>query len=74
MKIELISCSAPRPDRRAIAKSFTEYAVHMDHALAMELTEILLDGTAVDLELHDNTSNSALRIFRKLSIDYEFVE
>lgn len=74
MKIELISCSTLRPDRRAIANSLVEYALNMDQSLAMELTDILLDGTAVDIELLENRSNSALRVFRKLHIDYEFME
>ena len=40
----------------------------------MELTEIILEGDAVDIEIEDKNFASALRGFRKLSIDYEIIE
>ena len=74
MTIQLLSCNAQRPDRRAIQNAMVEYGFDVSDSLAMELTDILLDGDAVDIGLIDNSSNSALRIFRKLGVDYEFVE
>lgn len=74
MTIQLLSCNAPRPDRRAIAKAIVEYGFDIDQGLANELTDILLDGDPVDVGLLDNSSNTALRIFRKLGVDYEFVD
>jgi len=74
MTVQLLSCDAPRPDRRAIQKAMVEYGYDVSDSLAMELTDILLDGDAVDIGLMDNSSNSALRIFRKLGVDYEFVD
>ncbi len=74
MQINLLSCDAPRPDKRAIAKCIEEIAANMDQSLANELTEILLDGDTVDIEVAQKNSSSAYRALRKLSIDYEIVE
>ena len=46
----------------------------MNQSLSNELTEILLDGDAVDIEVEDKNTGSALRALRKLSIDYEIIE
>ncbi len=73
MKINLLSCGAARPDKRAIASCLTEVA-SLDQSLAYELTEILLDGDMVDIEVDDKNSSSAFRSLRKLDIDYEIVE
>jgi len=73
MNIQLLSCSAKRPDKRAISKMLVEYADGMDSSLADELTGYLLEGTPVDIEVSDNTS-SAFRAIRKLDIDYEIQE
>jgi len=73
MKLNLLSCDAQRPDRRAIAKCIAEIA-SMDDSLSNELTGILLEGDAIDIEVDDKNSGSALRALRKLSIDYEIVE
>jgi hypothetical protein len=43
-------------------------------SLANELTDILLEGDAVDIEINDKNSGSALRALRKLSIDYEIID
>jgi len=72
MKLNLLSCDAQRPDKRAIAKCIAEISNHGD-SLAQELTEILLEGDAVDIEIDDKNSGSALRALRKLSIDYEII-
>ena len=69
-----MSCDAQRPDRRAIAKCLSEYSANMDDSLSNELTAILLEGDAVDIELEDRNASSGLRALRKLSIDYEIVE
>lgn len=74
MKLNLLSCDAQRPDRRAIAKCIAEFSINMDDSLSRELTDILLDGDAVDIEVAAKNSNSALRGLRKLGIDYEIVE
>ena len=74
MKLNLLSCDAQRPDRRAIAKCIAEISTNIDDSLSKELTDILLEGDAVDIELDDKNSASALRAVRKLSIDYEIIE
>lgn len=74
MKINLLSCDAQRPDRRAIAKCIAEISSGMDESLSNELTDILLEGDAVDIEVDDKNTSSAFRALRKLGIDYEIVE
>jgi len=74
MKLNLLSCSAQRPDRRAIATCIVEISSNIDASLANELTDILLEGDAVDIEVQDKNAGSALRALRKLSIDYEIIE
>ena len=75
MKLNLLSCDAPRPDKRAISKCILEISSQMNQSLCNELTEILLDGDAVDIEVaKTKIQASALRALRKLSIDYEIIE
>ena len=74
MKLNLLSCDAQRPDRRAIAKCITEISLGINEPLSSELTDILLEGDAVDIELDDKNAGSALRALRKLDIDYEIIE
>jgi hypothetical protein len=74
MKLNLLSCDAQRPDKRAIAKCIAEVSISVSESLAKELTEILLEGDVVDIELNDKSKGSGLRALRKLSIDYEIVE
>lgn len=74
MKLNLLSCDAQRPDKRAIANCIAEVSFNIDASLANELTSILLEGDAVDIEIEDKNSGSALRILRKLNIDYEIIE
>ncbi|MEP1489038.1 MAG: hypothetical protein ABJL44_18835 [Algibacter sp.] len=74
MKLNLLSCDAQRPDKRAIAKCISEVSSNINGSLANELTDILLEGDPVDIEVEDKNSGSALRAFRKLSIDYEIIE
>ncbi len=71
MKLNLLSCDAQRPDRRAIAKCIAEISSNMDQSLSNELTDILLDGDPVDIEVEEKNSSSAFRALRKLDIDYE---
>ena len=73
MKLNLLSCDAHRPDKRAIARCLTEVA-NIDQSLSNELTDILLEGDPVDIEVQEKNSSSAFRALRKLSIDYEIVE
>jgi hypothetical protein len=74
MKVNLLSCDAQRPDKRAIARCIAEVSSTTNDSLAAELTDILLEGDAVDIEVEGKNSGSALRAFRKLSIDYEIIE
>ncbi|OBX22632.1 MULTISPECIES: hypothetical protein [Bizionia] len=74
MKLNLLSCDAPRPDRRAIAKCIVEISANISDSLANELTDILLEGDAVAIAVSDKNSGSALRALRKLDIDYEILE
>jgi len=74
MKLNLLSCDAQRPDKRAIAKCITEISLGINEPLSSELTDILLEGDAVDIELEDKNAASALRALRKLDIDYEIIE
>jgi len=73
MKLNLLSCDAIRPDKRAIAKCIEEIS-GVDASLARELTDILLEGDPVEVEVDDKNSSSAYRALRKLNIDYEIVE
>lgn len=74
MKLNLLSCDAQKPDRRAIAKCIAEISSSMNESLANELTDILLEGDPVDIDVADKNSGSALRALRKLDVDYEIVE
>tara|TARA_R110000868_G_scaffold397785_1_gene670642 strand:+ start:464 stop:688 length:225 start_codon:yes stop_codon:yes gene_type:complete len=74
MKLNLLSCDAQRPDRRAIAKCIAEISLNISESLSNELTDILLEGDAVDIEVEGKNSASALRTLRKLGIDYEIIE
>ena len=73
MKLNLLSCDAQRPDKRAIAKCISEISSH-NESLSYELADILLEGDSVDIEVNDKNSGSALRALRKLDIDYEIIE
>jgi hypothetical protein len=74
MEVNLLSCDAQRPDKRAIAKCIEEIANAISSSLSNELTSILLDGDAVTIQLDDKNTGTALRALRKLNIDYEIVE
>ena len=74
MEVNLLSCDAQRPDRRAIAKCIEEIAASISSSLSNELTAILLEGDAVTVELEDKNAGTALRALRKLKIDYAIVE
>jgi hypothetical protein len=74
MKLNLLTCNAPRPDKRAISKCIVEISSNINESLSYELTSILLDGDAIDIEIDNKNSGSSLRALRKLSIDYEIIE
>jgi len=74
MKLKLLSCDAPRPDKRKIAKCLAEISIDLDESMARELTDILLEGDPIDLEVGDKNSSSAFRALRKISIDYDILE
>jgi len=73
MKLHLLSCDAKRPDKRAIVNCLIVHSINIDSSLASELTDILLEGDMIDIEVTDKNSSSAFRALRKLSIDYEIV-
>ncbi len=74
MKLNLLSCDSQRPDKRAIAKCIAEISSNISESLSNELTDILLEGDAVDIEVTDKNVGSALRALRKLDVDYEIIE
>tara|TARA_B100000767_G_C19525241_1_gene434213 strand:- start:76 stop:300 length:225 start_codon:yes stop_codon:yes gene_type:complete len=74
MKINLLSCDSQRPDKRAIAKCIIEISTNINESLSNELTNILLDGDPIDIEIDNKNSGSSLRSLRKLNIDYEIIE
>lgn len=74
MKLNLLSCDSIRPDKRAITACMVEISMQLEPSLAHELTEILLEGDAVEIEVADKNSGSALRALRKLDIDYEILD
>lgn len=73
MKLNLTSCDAQRPDKKAIAQCISAISMHND-SLSNELTEILLEGDAIEIEVKDKNTGSALRALRKLSVNYEIIE
>tara|TARA_B110000027_G_C15989505_1_gene242520 strand:- start:381 stop:605 length:225 start_codon:yes stop_codon:yes gene_type:complete len=73
MKINLLSCFSQRPDRRAISKCIAEISHDTNETLSLELTDILLEGDSVEIEIGDKSAGSALRALRKLSVEYEFI-
>lgn len=74
MKLNLLACDAQRPDRRAIVKCIAEISANIDESLSNDLTDILLEGDIVNIEMEDKNSGSALRALRKLNINYEIIE
>ena len=73
MKLNLLSCDAQRPDRRAISKCIAAVSSNINESLSNELAEVLLEGDLVTIELDDKNAGTALRALRKLSIDYEII-
>lgn len=74
MKINLLSFDGLRPDKRAISKCIVEISTNINESLSNELTNVLLDGDIVDIEINNKNSGSSLRALRKLNIDYEIIE
>lgn len=74
MKLNLLSCNAQRPDKRAIANCIRELTLNWDESLSNELTNMLLEGDVIDIEVDDKNSGSSLRALRKLNIEYEILE
>ena len=74
MKINLLSYDGLRPDKRAIAKCIVEISTNINESLSNELTNVLLDGDIVDIEINNKNSGSSLRALRKLNIDYEIID
>jgi hypothetical protein len=74
MKLNLLSCDAQKPDRRGIARCIAEISSDIDESLASELTDILLEGDPVEIEVSGKKSSSGVRTLRKFGIDYEIIE
>ncbi len=74
MKLNLLSCDAHRPDKRAIGKCIAEISSAISESLSNELAEMFLEGDVIDIEIEDKNTGSALRALRKLGIDYEIIE
>jgi len=74
MNIRLLSCDAARPDKRAITKLLEEVGEGLSNFDAQDLTEILLDGDAVEISVSDKNRSSSSRGLRKLDIDYELLD
>ncbi len=74
MKINLLSYDGLRPDKRAISKCIVEISTNINESLSNELTNVLLDGDIVDIEINNKNSGSSLRALRKLNIDYEIID
>lgn len=72
MKLQLLTCDALRPNKRAIANGISEIA-GIPISQANLLTDILLEGDAVDIEINDAQTATSLRALRKLQIDYKIV-
>ena len=66
MKLSLLSCFSQRPDRRAIAKCITEISSTINETLSKELTDILLDGDSVEIEIEETLSITELPLPLKL--------
>jgi len=73
MKLNLMSCTAQRPDKRAIAKCIANISYNGDETLSSELTNILLEGDLIEIQIPNKNSSSAFRLLRKLGIDYQIV-
>jgi hypothetical protein len=69
-----LSYDGLRPDKRAISKCIVEISTNINESLSNELTNVLLDGDIVDIEINNKNSGSSLRALRKLNIDYEIIE
>jgi len=74
MNVRLLSCDAPRPDKRAITTLLEEIGAGLSNYDAQDLTAILLDGDPVEISISDGNSSSSFRGLRKLSIDYEILD
>jgi hypothetical protein len=74
MNLNLLSCGAQRLDKRALAKCIEEISSNINESLSHELTEILLEVDAVDIQLEDKNAGSSLKAMRKLDIDYEIIK
>lgn len=73
MEVRLLNCDAARPDRRAIATALETIGEGIDSSLAGELTDILLEGSPVELMLGTKYHSTGLKILRKHQIDYEIM-
>jgi hypothetical protein len=73
MKINLLSCEAQRPDRRKISNCIAEIS-SSDENLSNQLTDMLLEGDTIAIEIADKNAGSALGALRKLKIDYDIIE
>ena len=73
VNINLIECTAARPDKRAISKMLEDVA-GLDAGTVRKMTSILLEGDPIEIEVDDGSASLAYRLIRKLDIDYELIE
>ena len=62
MKLNLLSCDTHRPDKRAIAKCIAEISSNISGSLSVELTEIILEGDPVEIEIEELPTLSDVKI------------
>ena len=55
MKLNLKSCTAQRPDKRAIAKCINDISYNGEASLSSELTAILLEGDHIEIQIPNKT-------------------
>ena len=67
MKLNILSCDAHRPDRRAIAKCISEISSNINESLSIEFTEIILEGDPVEIEIDDKNSCSTFWFLKLIS-------
>jgi len=70
---QIIKQHATQPTLLRPGSPIGDIADGVDHNLANELTDILIEGSPVEIEVSFNES-SAFRALRKAGIDYEIVE
>ena len=61
MKLNLLSCDAQRPDRKAIARCIAEVSNNINESLSSKLTDIFLEGDIVKIDIEDKNETIVRR-------------